>query len=66
MYAAPCPVVGVGSEEEEAIADVRGADGDRRNAVPLRIPPARGQVGEDSVKPSRAKEPWDVLHEEEA
>jgi hypothetical protein len=45
---------------------MRGADGGRRYAVPFRSPPARGQVGEDSIEPARGKEPWDVLHEEEA
>jgi hypothetical protein len=56
---------GVGSrcEKEESVAEVRGADGCRRYTVPFRIPPARGQVGEDVGKPS-ANEPWDILQEE--
>lgn len=39
--------VGVGSEQEETISDVRGADGSRGTTVPLRNPPARDQELED-------------------
>ena len=38
---------GVGSKQEETIAEVRGANACRGNAVPFRNPPARGQVFED-------------------
>jgi hypothetical protein len=38
-------------EDENAITEVRGTNGCRRNAVPLRIVPARGQVSENAVKP---------------
>jgi hypothetical protein len=55
--------VGVGSQQEESVTEVRGADGCRGYTIPFRIPPARGQVGEDVGKPS-AKQPWDVLHEQ--
>lgn len=57
--------VGVGSQEEDAITEVRGADGCRWNAVPFRSPPARGQIGEDSIEPTRGKQAWDVFHEED-
>lgn len=39
--------LGVGSEQEDTIADVRGADGSRGHTVPFRNPPARGQGAED-------------------
>lgn len=39
--------VGVGSEQEETIAEVRGADGCRGNAVPFATPPARDHVPDD-------------------
>jgi hypothetical protein len=42
--------VGVGSEQVEAVARVRGADGGRRDTVPLRIPPALRQVPEDFLE----------------
>lgn len=58
--------VGVGSQQEDPIAEVRGADGARRDTVPLRSPPARGQRGEDGVQSARGKESWNVLEEEEA
>lgn len=58
--------VGVGSKQEDPVADVRGADGARRNTVPLRSPPARGQRGEDGVQSARGNESWNVLEEEEA
>lgn len=55
----------MGSEQEETIAEVRGADGGCWYAVPLRSPPALGQVTEDP--PERPGEmPGDVLHEEVA
>jgi hypothetical protein len=53
---------GVGNDPE-AVAPVRGADGGSRNAVPLRVIPARGQVGEHSTESPR-KERWNVLHED--
>jgi hypothetical protein len=42
--------VGVGSEQEETISEVRGADGCRGNAIPFRSPPARCQVTEDALE----------------
>lgn len=39
--------LGVGSEQEETISRVNGADGGRGNTVPFRRPPARAQVPED-------------------
>src|SRR5690606_23749382 len=39
--------------DENAITEVIGANGCRRNAIPLRIIPARGQVSEYDVHPSR-------------
>jgi hypothetical protein len=42
---------------------VRGADGRRRNAIPFRIVPARGQISENAVD-SSSKESCDVLHED--
>jgi hypothetical protein len=54
---------GVGSEQEEAIALVRGADGGRRDAVPFRRPPARGQVTDDPVE-GPGEVSGDVLHEQ--
>jgi hypothetical protein len=41
---------GVGSEQVETIARVRGADGCRRDTVPFRIPPALRQVPEDFLE----------------
>jgi hypothetical protein len=56
--------VGVGSEHEETIAEVRGTDGCRWNAVPLRSPPARGQVAEDAIEGAlRAEEARNILQE---
>ncbi len=57
--------VGVGSEQKESFAKVRGTDACRGYTVPFRIPPARGQVGKDVAEPS-ANEPWDIFHEEES
>jgi hypothetical protein len=42
---------------------VRGANGRSRNAVPLRVIPERGQVGDDVLE-SSTKESCDVLHED--
>jgi hypothetical protein len=48
---------------EEAIAAMTGAERRRRDAIPLRIVPAAGQVPENFVHPS-SKEPWDVFHDD--
>lgn len=56
--------VGVGSEHEESVTEVRGADGCRRNAVPLDTPPARGQVPKYASERPR-KVTWYVLQEHE-
>jgi hypothetical protein len=55
--------MGVGSKQEEPIAEVRGADGGRWYAVPIRSPPARGQITEDPLE-SHGKQPWNILQEE--
>lgn len=47
-----CDAVGVGSEQEETIAEVRGTDGTRGNTVPFRSPPARAQVPDDFLEGS--------------
>lgn len=57
--------LGVGSKEEDTIADMGGPHGRRRNAVPLRRPPALGQVAEYSSETSPRKVAWDVLQERE-
>jgi hypothetical protein len=43
--------VGVGNKPDP-VAAVRGANGTSRNAVPLRVIPARGQVSENSLHSS--------------
>ena len=55
---------GVG-HKPEPVAAVRGANGRSRDAVPLRVIPARGQVSENSVE-SSASEGGDVLHDDVA
>jgi hypothetical protein len=60
-----CDALGVGSETEDALAEVRGADGGRGDNVPLRSPPARGKRPEYSGE-SFGEEADHVLHEEEA
>jgi hypothetical protein len=44
---------------------MRGTNGRRRDARPLRVIPHRGQVPENSIE-SPNKQPWDVFHEHEA
>ena len=56
--------VGVGSQDEEPVTEVRGADGCRGDTVPFRNPPARGQVCEYRAE-AQGKVTWDVLAEEE-
>gem|GEM_PF-2477638 len=51
--------------DEDSITEVIGANGCRWNAIPFRIIPARGQVSEYNVQPSR-KQRCDVLHDDEA
>lgn len=60
----PSEATGVG-KNEHPVAAVRGANGTRGNAVPLRVVPALGQVPEYASEP-QGKVPWDVLHEEVA
>lgn len=48
--------------DEDSITEVIGANGCCRNTIPFRIIPARGQVSEYNVQPSR-KQRCDVLHE---
>jgi hypothetical protein len=55
---------GVGNDED-AVPLVRGADGGRGYAVPLRVIPARGQLAENASKPT-SKERCDVLHDDNA
>lgn len=56
--------VGVGSQDEEPVAEVRGADGCRGDTVPFRNPPARGQISQYRAE-AQGKVTWDVLAEEE-
>src|SRR5690606_9779780 len=51
--------------DENAITEVIGANGCRRNAIPFRIIPARGQVSEYDIQPSR-KQRCNVLHDDVA
>src|SRR5690606_20558281 len=51
--------------DENSITEVIGANGCRRNTVPFRIIPARGQVSEYDIQPSR-KQRCDVLHDDVA
>jgi hypothetical protein len=60
----PSDAFGVG-HEPDPVTEVRGANGRRWNAVPLRVIPERGQVPENSAKPP-SKEICDVLHEDVA
>lgn len=53
---------GVG-HKPDTVPPVRGANGGSRNAVPLRVIPARGQVSENSPE-SSSKESCDVLHDD--
>lgn len=55
--------------DPESVASVRGANGGSWNAVPLRVIPERGQVGEDLSEGSTSvdsKEVCDVFHQDEA
>lgn len=53
---------GVGNEEQP-ITLVRGTEGDRRYAIPVRVIPARGQVPENVAHPP-IKESCHVFHDE--
>jgi hypothetical protein len=53
---------GVG-HKPESVAIVRGTNGCRWYAVPLRVIPDRGQVSENSLKPP-SKQSCDVLHDD--
>jgi hypothetical protein len=55
---------GVGNNPE-SVASVRGTNGGRWYAVPLRVVPARGQVSENSAEPS-AKQSCDILHDDKS
>lgn len=64
-----CDALGVGSEQEETISEVRGTDGSRGNAIPLRSPPARRQIPEDPLERGAAvngEQAGDVLDEDPA
>ena len=50
------------SDDENAVAAVRGANGGSWYAVPFRVIPARGQVTENAAKPV-SKESWDVFQQ---
>lgn len=52
---------GVG-HDEDAVAEVRGTDGGRRDAVPLTVVPELGQISEYSSEP-QGKVPWHVLQQ---
>lgn len=51
-------------DDEEPIAQVRGASGERWQAIPLRIIPERGQGPENAIEAS-ASQGRDVFHEPE-
>ena len=56
-------------DDEDPVPPVRGADGLRWDAVPLRIEPALGQLSENGTEPPPSvsrKESWNVLQEHEA
>jgi hypothetical protein len=64
-----CDALGVGSEQEETISEVRGTAGSRAETVVFRSPPARGQVVEDFEERLAfvdREEPRDVFGEEPA
>jgi hypothetical protein len=48
------------SDNENAVAQVRGANGTSWYAIPFRVIPARGQITDD-VSESGSKEAWDVF-----
>jgi hypothetical protein len=48
------------SDDENAVAEVRGASGCRRYAIPFSVVPALGQITED-ISESGSKEAWDVF-----
>jgi hypothetical protein len=52
-----------GPDDEDPVTEVRGTNGGRWDAVPLRVIPALGQVSENFAHPPSSKEPWYVLHE---
>lgn len=57
--------VGVGSNEEKAVASVRGAETGRGKTRPLRIEPDRGQAPEYvSERSVSIKDSWGVLHDD--
>ena len=59
--------VGVGSNEEEPVASVRGAETGRGKTRPLRIEPERGQVPEYvSERSVSINDAWGVLHDDVA
>jgi hypothetical protein len=53
---------GVG-QQEDSLPSMGRTDLRRRETVPFRIEPERGQVSENVSKSAR-KEPWHVLHED--
>lgn len=57
------PTVGVGTEDEESLAEVRRSDVTRGEHTPARIEPEVGQRPENSVKPT-PKKPGDILKED--
>jgi hypothetical protein len=54
------------SDDPDPVTEVRGTNGRRGNALPFRVIPELGQVSENGSHPASHKEPWDVLHEDEA
>jgi hypothetical protein len=50
-------------DDEDAVAEMRGTDMGRRDAVPLCVVPDAGQVSEYSSEP-QGKVPWNVLQED--
>jgi hypothetical protein len=54
-----------GSDDPDPVTEVRGTNGRRGNALPLRVIPELGQVSENGSHPASHKEAWDILHEDE-
>ena len=62
MFAA---LVGVGSNDEDSLPEMRGTTRCRRNNLPLRVIPHLGQSRDDKIK-SSLDESGDVLHKDVA
>jgi hypothetical protein len=54
-----------GCNDKASITKLRGTNGNRRDMIPLRIIPERGQITENCVE-SAIKKPWHVFQEQVA